>query len=247
MKHNTAPYLLNPNHKVTIALIGCGGTGSYILTKLALLNNALIALGHVGLNVRVWDPDIVDRSNLARQLFFESDIGHSKAITMIDRINWNFGLDWIAYFEKYDRNSVGGWGCSNITISCVDTVKSRNEISYMLSNRRRTEPYEIPYYWLDCGNSHQTGQIILGSLNKKDNMPTFYECFPNLPVDQDDDEPSCSVAQSLNRQDLFINSFMADLATHMLWTMFRYARIDYRGIYINLETMEMNKIPIKDA
>jgi PRTRC genetic system ThiF family protein len=247
MKHNTKAYLLNPNHKVTIALIGCGGTGSYILTKLALLNNALIALGHIGLNVKVWDPDVVEPSNLARQLFFESDIGRSKAITMIDRINWNFGLNWVAHQSYYDRNNVVGWACSNITISCVDTVKARNDIGYTLHNRRRAVPTEVPYYWIDCGNSHQSGQVILGSLNKKDKMPTFTECFPDLTIDQNDDEPSCSVAQSLNRQDLFINSFIADLAMQMLWTMFRYAGIDYRGVYFNLETMEMNKIPIQNA
>lgn len=247
MKHNTKAYLLNPNHKVTIALIGCGGTGSYILTKLALLNNALISLGHIGLDVTVWDPDIVEPSNLARQLFFESDIGHSKAITLTDRINWNFGLDWLANKKYYDADTVTHSDRANITISCVDTVRARKEIAYALNNLNSTYPPNMPYYWIDCGNSHQSGQVILGSLNKKDKMPTFTECFPDLTIDQNDDEPSCSVAQSLNRQDLFINSFIADLAMQMLWTMFRYAGIDYRGVYFNLETMEMNKIPIQNA
>ncbi len=57
--HFTHNYLLDPRHPVTVILIGAGGTGSQALTLLARMNSALMGLGHPGLFVKVYDPDIV--------------------------------------------------------------------------------------------------------------------------------------------------------------------------------------------
>lgn len=46
--HYTDSYLLNPQHPVTVNLIGGGGTGSQVLTNLARLDVTLRALGHPG-------------------------------------------------------------------------------------------------------------------------------------------------------------------------------------------------------
>src|ERR1700761_2543145 len=51
--------LLQPYNPVTINLIGAGGTGGQVLTALARMNHALIALDHPGLMVRLWDDDKV--------------------------------------------------------------------------------------------------------------------------------------------------------------------------------------------
>ncbi len=53
--HFTANYIINPTNPITLNLIGAGGTGSSVLTALARINHALIATGHPGLYVRVWD------------------------------------------------------------------------------------------------------------------------------------------------------------------------------------------------
>ena len=39
--HYTEQYLLTPQHKVTVNLVGLGGTGSQVLTALARMNEAL--------------------------------------------------------------------------------------------------------------------------------------------------------------------------------------------------------------
>ena len=44
--HFVDNYLLNPHHSVTVALIGCGGTGSQVLTSLGRISYALQQLGH---------------------------------------------------------------------------------------------------------------------------------------------------------------------------------------------------------
>src|SRR5690606_13656720 len=69
--HFTDNYLLNPTNPITVNVIGAGGTGSKVLTALMEINESLIALGHAGLQVRLWDDDIITTANLGRQRFFE--------------------------------------------------------------------------------------------------------------------------------------------------------------------------------
>lgn len=92
--HYTDSYLINPQHPVTVNLIGAGGTGSQVLTCLARLDITLRGLGHPGLFVTLYDPDIVTESNIGRQLFSPSDMGLNKAQCLITRINNFFGNDW---------------------------------------------------------------------------------------------------------------------------------------------------------
>jgi molybdopterin/thiamine biosynthesis adenylyltransferase len=71
--HFTDSYLLNPQHEITVALIGAGGTGSQVLTCLGRMNTALKALSHPGLFITMYDPDMVTPANMGRQLFTEQD------------------------------------------------------------------------------------------------------------------------------------------------------------------------------
>ena len=57
--HFTDNYLLNPTNPISVNLIGAGGTGSKVLTALMEINESLIALGHAGLQVRLWDDDVI--------------------------------------------------------------------------------------------------------------------------------------------------------------------------------------------
>ena len=73
--HYTDSYLINPQHPVTVNLIGAGGTGSQVLTSLARLDITLRAPGHPGLFVSLYDPAILTESNSGRQLISTSTIG----------------------------------------------------------------------------------------------------------------------------------------------------------------------------
>ena len=94
--HYIDNYLINPQHPVTVNLIGAGGTGSQVLTCLARLDTALRGLGHPGLFITVYDSDIVTEANIGRQLFSPSDIGLNKAQCLVTRMNNFFGNDWKA-------------------------------------------------------------------------------------------------------------------------------------------------------
>ena len=113
--HFTHEYILNPSHRVTVNLIGAGGTGSQVLSALARMDYALYKLGHPGLHVTVYDDDVVTDANIGRQLFRGADIGQNKANVLVTRINTFFGVDWEAVSERYGENKQQ----ANITITCV--------------------------------------------------------------------------------------------------------------------------------
>lgn len=250
--HYTHPYLLNPAHKVTVDLIGMGGTGSQVITNLARMNEALIGLGHPGFHVRAWDNDEVTTSNMGRQLFSPADLGLNKAIVLVTRINRFFGYEWEAVPTIYNSKQK-----SNITITCVDTAKARLTINDMLLVKDSTkQPTDIAYYWLDLGNLHKTGQVILGTLQTikqptktgnevKQVLPTVVKKFPQLKkIKEEDQGPSCSLAEALQKQDLFINSVLAQFGCNMLWKLIREGVVRHSGCYVNLDTLSVNPINI---
>lgn len=248
--HYTEPYLLDPAHKVTVNLVGLGGTGSQLLTQLVRINETLKALGHPGLHVRGWDPDIVTAANLGRQLFYPADLGLSKAIVLITRINRCLGLDWEAQVDTYS----GGETC-NILITCIDTAAGRVKIGSQVKDSKHRHAAERSYYWLDLGNSTFTGQAVLGTIatikqpegkQAATALKNVIEKFPQLKKMKDADEgPSCSLAQAISRQDLFINSSLAQFGGALLWKLFREGVIRHHGCYVNLQTMQVKPIPIK--
>jgi len=251
--HYAAPYLLNPQHRVTVDLVGLGGTGSQVLSNLARMNVALMSLGHPGLMVNTWDDDEVTTANIGRQLFSPADLGLNKAVVLTTRINQFFGFSWKANNKRFAGN-----GGSNITITCIDTAAGRIEIGKELMTvnlKAKTEPYNTKYYWLDIGNLAKTGQVVLGTLQsvtqpKKNKefipqLPTVTKLFPQLRKIKDADQgPSCSLAEALNKQDLYINSTMAQFGCNMLWKLFREGMIKHHGCYVSLETLSVNPIKI---
>lgn len=247
--HYTDSYLLTPQHSITIHLIGAGGTGSQVLEALARMDSALTRLGHPGLHVTAFDADEVSESNIGRQLFSPSDVGLNKAVCLITRINQFFGLDWVAIPEMYSD----GAPSANITISCVDNVKSRLAIHKHLKEITHiSDIYEKPIYWLDFGNTQNTGQAILGTistikqpkkkLNTQGNLPTICDMFDLTQVNERDSGPSCSVAEALRKQDLFINSTLAQAGCALLWKLFREGILEYHGVFLNLSTFKTNPI-----
>lgn len=252
MKTHYCPnYLLNPVHPVTINLIGLGGTGSQVLSNLARIHTSLVSLGHPGLLVRAFDPDQITDANLGRQLFSPTDLYQNKATVLVNRINRFFGLDWEAYSEKFY-----GQKLSNITISCIDTFSGRMELAELLKSFKGSEPYEKMYYWIDFGNSHQTGQVIIGTVSKvsqpKSNLETkahlicfddwYNQTFGKHDPPPDDDTPSCSLAQALGKQDLFINSTLAMFGSDLIWKLISTGSIKSQGVFLNLQTLKTTPI-----
>ena len=253
--------LLNPTNPISINLIGAGGTGSQVLTALARMNHALTELNHAGLSVRLWDDDVITEANLGRQLFAESELELYKSVALINRTNRFFGTDWKAEtikFEKDYLNKLPGNATANIFISCVDSVKSRFEIAEILNELKIDKGYyrNQSKYWIDFGNSQFTGQVLLSTIgNIRQPKSEKYETVENLPFvteefgellkqSEQDDTPSCSLAEALEKQDLFINSTLAQMGSSLLWNLFRNGLTENRGFFLNLKNFQSQPIKL---
>jgi len=259
--HYTANYILNPQHPITINLVGCGGTGSQVLTGLARLNAALKALEHPGIHVTAWDPDIVTEANIGRQAFAPADLHANKAATLITRVNRFYGFDWKARSEFYAPVNMGKSllddGC-NILITCVDSAAARVAISKgKFGTLKGQRPYTRHHYWMDFGNTRTTGQVVLGTFDHVEQngaagevtcakLQTVTEMFPDIEKHDTTAEqgPSCSFAEAIQRQDLYINSTLTQLGMTLLWKLFREGKISYQGAWLNLDLLMSNPMPI---
>ena len=121
MKHITpTQFYIHPVH---VDLIGCGGTGSLVLSGLVRLHLAMKSLGHpYGLEVTAWDPDRVSQSNIGRQLYVESEVGLFKSDCLINRCNMHFGLAWKAEARKFYTKAY--YPAHSIIISCVPVYRN---------------------------------------------------------------------------------------------------------------------------
>jgi PRTRC genetic system ThiF family protein len=250
--HFTDAYLLNPTHPVTVNLVGCGGTGSQVLTALARINHTLAALGHPGLHITAYDPDSVTEANFGRQLFSVSDKGLNKAIVLTSRVNRFFSTGWEAVPDFYDNRP------ANIIITCTDTVKSRLSVAGELlfrTDKNNRNDFEKPLYWLDFGNTQNAGQVILGTFGEirqpksekyipVGKLPCITERFDLTQINEKESGPSCSLAEAIERQDLFINSTLANIGAKLLWKLFREGMTDQAGVFLNMHTMKMNPVEL---
>ena len=259
--HFTDNYLINPTNPITVNLIGAGGTGSKVLTALMEMNHSLVELGHAGLQIRLWDDDIVTNANLGRQRFAESETGLYKSVALVNRANRFSGTNWKAETIKFEKDSLGRlpeYAQATIYITCVDNVKARfgvAEILKELSNRRHHR--DEPKYWLDFGNSQHTGQVILSTIGEiKQPNSEKYQTVASLPFvtdeygdllkqsEEQDDTPSCSLAEALEKQDLYINPSLVQIGSSLLWSLFRYGMTPYKGFFHNLKDFTTHPIKV---
>jgi len=241
--HYAPAYFMEPLHPITVMVIGVGGNGTQVLTDLAKINSSLLALGHPGLFVQAVDDDIVEQPNIGRQKFSEADLGTYKASALITRLNRFYGTNWVSIPEKFKRRV--GLINVNIVITCVDNVKTRKEVQDAFISAKRTQPYQIPYYWLDFGNGKDFGQFILGSTEIEQpngkhetisKLKNVIDLFPNMEENEELNSPSCSTYEALQKQDLFINSILVTSGMSLIWRLLKDFVITHHGGYINTET-----------
>src|SRR6266849_424528 len=153
--HTILPHLLR--RTVKVAVVGCGGTGSAVISGLPHLHQALLAYGHPsGLSITVLDGYRISPTNCVRQPFSASEIGLFKSVVLINRLNLFWGLEWEAaphhVSASHDlRNDF------DLVIGCVDSRAARAKIHETVTGSWCGIPY-----WLDIGNNADSGQFVLG-------------------------------------------------------------------------------------
>ncbi len=181
-----------------------------------------------------------------------------KAQCLISRVNNFFGNDWTAEPHCYPSlaGETGSDDMANIFITCTDNTKSRLALWKILKQAREMSLYDRqkPLYWMDFGNGQTFGQVLRGTISRKIKQPHSEKYDPTgwLPViteytnyarvKAEDSGPSCSLAEALEKQDLFINLTLAQLGCNLLWKMFRNGMIEHRGAYLNLDTLKVNPV-----
>lgn len=243
---NENTHILSENllHRaVEVHVIGCGGTGSQLLPRLAQLSKCMMALGHPhGLNVHVWDADTVSEHNCLRQNFFPCDVGHNKASIMVNRLNIGHGLAWrdeprLFTSDALEHKSV------DFIIGCVDSKAARREIDAFARASYHTG------YWIDAGNDAVSGQMIVGQFGKAVaniplRLPLVSELYPEIVTGPDDNAPSCSARESILKQGLATNAMAATWVYSWLAEALRHGQINYSGIFFNLATGRSSSIPV---
>jgi hypothetical protein len=99
--------------------------------------------------------------------------------------------------------------------------------------------------------------VILSTLDKiKQPSSERYRPIEKLPLvtdefkdlltqsEQDDHTPSCSLAEALTKQDLFINSALANCGASLLWQLFREGILFNRGFFLNLRDFKTQPLKV---
>lgn len=177
---------IQEKNTIDVTLVGCGGTGSQVLTGLGQIHASLRAMNVQdgcrcqGLRVTVYDPDTVSPFNVGRQLFYTPDIGQNKAECLVGRVNMTYGVNWKAVTDEYRTEIDLGYSHRpDVVISCVDTASARRSLHKSFWSPR-SAIYMQPSYWLDCANLATVGQVVLGQpgKDKEDAWPRNLEFNP---------------------------------------------------------------------
>jgi PRTRC genetic system ThiF family protein len=234
---------------VRVLVVGCGGTGSAVASGLPYLHQAMLIAGHPGgLQVTLMDGDIISPTNCVRQPFCLAEVGLAKVVVMVSRLNLFWGMSWTALPEYLTaRSETANF---DILIGCVDTRTARGVINdHVRAWRSRVA------YWLDIGNSADSGQFVLGQpLNGRNRrstarLRTAAEILPEIIESffDNDGVPSCSAIEALERQEPFVNQVLAQHALGLLTRLFRCGRIEHHGAFVNLAQNRVQPLPINPA
>lgn len=234
---------------VRVLVVGCGGTGSAVTGGLPYLHQAMLVAGHAGgLQVTLMDGDTISPANCIRQPFCQSEVGLAKAVVMVSRLNLFWGLNWTAVPEYLSsRSELANF---DLLIGCVDTRVARKVIQEHVQGWRSRVAY-----WLDIGNSADSGQFVLGQpwngRNRRSaaRLRTAPEILPEIVEASLDNDgaPSCSAIEALERQEPFVNQTLAHHALGLLARLFRYGRIEHHGAFVNLAQNRVQPLPINPA
>jgi PRTRC genetic system ThiF family protein len=195
------------------------------------------------------DPDRVKAKNCYRQNFAEFEIGLNKAECLACRYGLAWGVEVLALphlfeHEGFEKIQAGrGATYYNLTVltGCVDNATARREIAAWA----RAAGYGHSRWWLDCGNSRRSGQVLLGGFTNKDSgkaafpipgycvrLPLPSQQHPDLLIpdsaepEEDETALSCADLAVRGEQGLAVNQMVAAIAGDYLMQMLVYGNLN---------------------
>jgi len=232
--------------RVRVALVGAGGTGSQVADMLASMDTTLRRLGNPGLDVSIFDGDTVSASNVGRSRFCAPDVGLPKCSLLVYRLNQFYGVGYTAIPRHFGKADVGHMRY-DLIIACTDKASFRVNLVRWGRGAKNT-------LYLDCGNRAVDGQVVIGHLGQGmpgriPNVVDLYraELTGEAGVRADEDQPSCSTAEAVARQEWPVNRAAALIASDLLWTLFRQGRLTHHGAHFRVSPMQVTPLPIDPA
>ena len=241
---------------ITIHLIGCGGSGSWLAPHLARITKLLQDVHNINVRLVFWDYDTVEEKNIFRQNFCGAEIGVSKAETLARRFGLAWGIEIIAMSIPFSRdamyrnNLAARYGDTSmpVFITCVDNNTARQEIAGTCSGTYG--------WWLDCGNVKTAGQVSIGrSLPPREPSPLRFPSmttwtplpsiqFPGILQEEveskkeevDYAEMSCADIALVNEQGLSINHAIASTAAAMLMKLLVTKDLQHHCAYVSIDS-----------
>ena len=227
-------FATNGFKKLQVVVVGAGGTGSALLGKLLQLHNTFEALSISGLDVVVYDDDLVTESNLGRMPFYKFDLGRPKAECLVERINAYSNVKWQYKNEKFKKDSLKNNYGGVVIFGCVDNVPARKAIHSSFSSLDNC-------IYIDAGNDTSSGNVIM-AMNAQVGKDTcylpsvvdLYQQQINSHIDNNKD--SCSAEDAINMQSFGVNDIAASHCIQFLWQLVRKGEIAYQGLSFDLHT-----------
>jgi PRTRC genetic system ThiF family protein len=248
---------LASNEPPKLVIVGCGGTGSLVAEGLCRL------LINSNLTLMLADFDRVEPHNLLRQNFFAGEVGKFKSQVLAERLSQQYGRKIGYTVMPYERDLFDeplGAGLyhkamSLIIIGCVDTAEARRSIADSMSSNWNN-------WWLDAGNGHHSGQVLLGNAGKPEGLKESFDIashvvsklpLPSLqlpallipPVEQTRPR-DCAEAIADDEQSPTINQAMAMLVVDFVYRLLS-GTLTNMGAYIDLDSGTLQTIPAAPA
>jgi PRTRC genetic system ThiF family protein len=246
---NASRLLLPSADNIMLMLVGCGGTGSQLAPAVVKVAKLLGEKFGKKVSVIFVDPDYVEPKNIYRQNFAACEIGRGKAESLAFRYGLSWGVEIEAISKPFERKMLERLGTSGLAIvlGCVDNAAARMEIQEGV----RDIYSSARAWWIDCGNSNASGQVVVGCGSKSPDdpfklsgmctwlpLPTARhpELLEAQPEDirEDTAHMSCADLALTDSQGLVINQAIAAQAADMLVRMLITKDLRKWGTYIDL-------------
>ncbi|RAM49911.1 MAG: thiamine biosynthesis protein ThiF [Hapalosiphonaceae cyanobacterium JJU2] len=254
--------ILPRNHsRINFVLVGAGGTGGYLAEDLCRI---ILQIQQTGkeVNFTIIDGDTVEPKNITRQNYQKTEIGLPKAETLAFRCSAKYGIKITAicdWFEEGMVRAISSWNSLTVVIGCVDNSAARSKIHLVLKLNSVKEPASL--FWLDCGNSSHSGQVVIGTHSSFDivqasnnpDEPKFWLHFPSpalvhpellipQPEELTDNNLSCAEIQMRNYQSLFVNQMTSTIAAQYLLELCLTGGLKKFASYFDLKTMSTRSL-----
>jgi ThiF family len=209
-----------------IMIIGAGGTGSALFQDLCRCD--------MKSDIILVDGDRVLTKNIGRQHFSKKHVKKFKAEALVETATAALSLSNLYFCNEYIKKSnindifqvLSGY-IRRVVVGCVDNHPTRKLLEeYFTSIDRNSFNYYQDYYYIDCANGKNTGEVVATYINCGNVAGAFRSQYdPNVLEDKTGsedlvtivDEESCSDEISAgNDQTLIANRKAAIVALELI-------------------------------